>query len=108
MTEFFKEPFLPDEKEDEPKFITDFAELESLASFNSSDEEGPEITFQPYRRYQGKRQVGTMRRWKENPGVVIIDFMGSQGEGITMPDTERVTAEDFELRKDEMKITLKE
>jgi hypothetical protein len=84
-------------------YIQSFDELATLGAPGFS---GKEVTFQPVGRYDNERQKGTVRIWEEDPDLISIYFMGSK-VGIPYPDSERITREDFESRKDILKIQLK-
>lgn len=88
---------LPIEPEKTPDYIQTFDELAALGSATFGA--GQEVTFQPWGRYEGERQKGTVRLWEDSPDVMGINFMGSK-VGIPYPDSERITRENFDERKD--------
>jgi hypothetical protein len=87
--------------EQEPPFIQSFDELAALGS--EVFDGGTQVTFQPHGRYEEGRQTGKVRIWKDSPDVISITFMGSK-VGVAYPDSERITRENFEARKDTWKI----
>ncbi len=93
-----------EQREIDQKYLQTFEELMELGSIQLG--QGQEVTFQPWGRYENERQVGTVRLWKSNPDVIAIVFMGSK-VGVPYPDSERVTKEQFEQRKDIWKIRKK-
>ncbi len=81
-------------------YIKDFDELFAMGGPAFV---GPKVTFQPVGRYFDERQTGTVRVWEGHSDLISIDFMGSKA-GVPYPDSERITRENFEERKDTLKI----
>jgi len=90
------------ESKEELDYISTFDELVALGAPGFS---GKEVTFQPVGRYDNERQKGTVRKWEEEPDLISIYFMGSK-VGVPYPDSERITREDFDKRKNILKIRL--
>ncbi len=88
---------LPEGKEEKEAHIKDFDQLATLGSVEFG--EGKEVSFQPWGRYDGERQVGTVRLWEGYPDLIHIVFTGSKA-GIPYPDEERIEREKFNERKD--------
>lgn len=99
-----EQPNQPDvpkiESIEQSDYIKDFDELVALGAPGFS---GKEVTFQPVGRYFEGRQKGTVRTWEGHPDLINIQFMGSK-MGVPYPDSERITREDFEKKKDTLKI----
>ncbi len=88
------------ESAEQLKYIKSFDELFALGAEGL---DGQEITFQPVGRYNEGRQKGNVRVWEGHPDLINIEFMGSKG-GVLCPDAERITRENFDERKDILKI----
>lgn len=88
-------------QQERSNFIQTFDELAALSSLEFGT--GQEVSFQPYGRYYGERQTGTVRMWEGEPDIISINFMGSKA-GVEQPDNERVTRDQFEERNDTFKI----
>ncbi len=83
-------------KEESEGYIQEFDQLATLGDINLGA--GKKVSFQPWGRYDGERQVGTVRLWEEDPNLIHIVFRGSKA-GVPYPDGERITRENFNQRK---------
>ncbi len=88
-------------KEQIPEYVQTFDQLRELGSFEFA--KGTQVSFQPHGRYEEGRQVGTVKLWEEDPNIITIKFMGSK-MGISCPDGEHITRENFPQRKDTWQI----
>jgi len=91
----------PEEHEMHEDYIQSFDELKALGAVGIDG--GQEVTFQPWGRYDNERQTGNVRLWEDSPDVISIPFMGSK-VGVAYPDSERITRNQFDERKDIWKI----
>ncbi len=89
------------ENEQTPEYIQTFDQLAALGAVGLG--KGKKVSFQPWGRYEEGKQTGTVRIWEEDPNQLSISFMGSK-VGVKYPDSERITRENFDERKDIWKI----
>jgi len=87
-------------REQRQDYIQSFDELSALGGY---DYDGQKVSFQPWHRYEGERQIGQVRLWEENADAIAIMFKGSKA-GVPYPDSERITRDTFEERKDTWRI----